>query len=113
MAERFEIGDEVDIRFDRSIITGVRRWKGGCAITVQTADTEFSFDVDAVDTTVAKSSTAPKPSGMACETCEKDIEDGDTYAFVPGSGGLVQCGEHARDLGELRVRVTGSKESEQ
>ncbi|MFI5934760.1 hypothetical protein [Actinoplanes sp. NPDC051494] len=35
--ERFEIGDEVNIHFDASIVTGVRRWKGGCAITVQTA----------------------------------------------------------------------------
>ena len=59
MAERFEIGDEVNIRFDKSIVTGVRRWKGGCAITVQTADTEFSLDVDAVDTTVRKLTTPP------------------------------------------------------
>lgn len=42
--------------------------------------------------------------GMWCETCEREIQPGDTYAFAPGTGGLVHCGEHASDLGELRVR---------
>lgn len=54
-------------------------------------------------------STGTEIRAMACEHCERDILPGDTYALVPGSGGLVQCGEHAANLGEIRVRgVEGS-----
>jgi hypothetical protein len=67
VAERFEIGDEVDIRFDKSIVTGVRRWKGGCAITVQTADAQFTFDVGAADTAVSK--TGVRHDLQRCPIC--------------------------------------------
>ncbi|GAA0550023.1 hypothetical protein GCM10010172_35100 [Paractinoplanes ferrugineus] len=66
-AERFEIGDEVDVTFEKSIVTGVRRWRGGCAITVLTADTEFSFDVQAVDTTVTR--TGVRHDLLRCLQC--------------------------------------------
>lgn len=51
----FEVGDEVNVRFDKSIVTAVREHRGGgCSITALTADVEFTFDVAAADTTVEK-----------------------------------------------------------
>jgi ribosomal protein L21E len=60
--ERFEIGDEVNISFDRSVVIGVERWKGGCAITVQTAGPRITVEVGAVDATVVKVGRTTSPS---------------------------------------------------
>jgi hypothetical protein len=52
--QRFGIGDEVNVSFAKSIVTGFSPYRGGRSITVQTADAEITFDVDAADTSVTK-----------------------------------------------------------
>ncbi len=50
----FAIGDEVDVRFDRSIVTDVQKSAGGHTLTVQTASAEVTFDLGANDTFVER-----------------------------------------------------------
>ena len=89
--EDLRIGDEVDITFNKSIITGVRRWGGQCAITVLTADVEFTFDVDAADTHVTR--TGVVHDLRRCPECGHQLTlcmHRDTYAddggAQPGTG---------------------------
>jgi predicted RNA-binding protein with PIN domain len=73
VAEVFEIGDEVDVRFDRAIVTGVHLRAGRCALTVLTADVEFTADVGAADTFIEK--TGAWHDLRRCPQCSHTLKD--------------------------------------
>jgi hypothetical protein len=83
MAE-FKIGDEVDVRFDKSIVTAVQTHGGnGLVLTVQTADTEITFDYWAADTSVKRTGVwhdmrrCPQCSHPLAECAHRDQYDED------------------------------------
>lgn len=80
----FKIGDEVDVRFDKTIVTAVQKYGGGLVLTVQTADVEVIFDPSAADTSVEKTGVwhdwrrCPQCSHPLAECAHREQYESDT-----------------------------------